>query len=238
MTGDTTKTAGPRPSLRSWTFLHIVTSVVLLVTAAVLTYWRFLPPDEVVRGALPKELQPYLDAHVLGSQTASVVLIVYSDFECPYCKRFATEVLPEVRQRYVETGRVSIAFRHFPLQRHKFALVAARASVCAAAQGRFWQTHDQLFLLPNPLTLNSILEATRLAGVDRSGLDACLSQGGDDAVARDLTLGQVAGVSGTPYLLLGTPSSDGVSVQEVVNGLPTFTALSRRLESVLARGGS
>jgi protein-disulfide isomerase len=81
---------------------------------------------------VPVAAQSLEGAHRLGSARAPVALIVYSDFECPFCGRFARETLVRLEEVYVRTGRLTIAFRHFPLQRrHPRAVQAAQAAECA-----------------------------------------------------------------------------------------------------------
>lgn len=81
--------------------------------------------------------------HVRGAHDAAVTIIEYGDFECPSCKQAAPAVLLLIKRFH---GRVRLVFRHFPLEEvHANALIAAEASEAAAAQGRFWEMHDQLF---------------------------------------------------------------------------------------------
>jgi len=91
------------------------------------------------------DLPPPVSAadHVRGAHDAPVTIIEYGDFACPSCKQAAPAVLLQIRRFH---GRVRFAFRHFPLDEfHANALIAAEASEAAAAQGRFWEMHDQLF---------------------------------------------------------------------------------------------
>jgi protein-disulfide isomerase len=72
--------------------------------------------------------------------------MVFSDFECPFCGRFAKDTLPTIRTEYVDNGQFQLAFRHLPLTTlHPRALPAAVAAECAAAEGVFWVYHDLLF---------------------------------------------------------------------------------------------
>ncbi len=84
------------------------------------------------------------DAQTKGDENASVTLVEYSDFECPFCARFSTQTLPQILEEYVNSGKVRIAFKHFPLPFHASAQKAAEASMCAGEQGKFWEYHDKL----------------------------------------------------------------------------------------------
>src|SRR3954470_11821873 len=88
---------------------------------------------------------PPLDAgdHVAGPPDAPLELVMYGDFQCPYCTA-AQSIIARVRTRL--DGRLRFAFRHFPLpEKHPDAERAAEASEAAAAQGRFWEMHDRLY---------------------------------------------------------------------------------------------
>jgi protein-disulfide isomerase len=64
-------------------------------------------------------------------------MLIFSDFECPFCQRFAANLLPTILKDYVQTGKVVVAFRHFPLQNiHKQALRAAEIAECSRQQGK------------------------------------------------------------------------------------------------------
>ena len=81
----------------------------------------------------------------LGNSDASLVVVEISDFQCPFCRRHATEVQPLLEERYVDTGQAMWVFKHLPLQIHPQAPVAAAAADCAGEQGAFWPMRDKLF---------------------------------------------------------------------------------------------
>jgi protein-disulfide isomerase len=81
-----------------------------------------------------------------GSPTAPVTVYEMSDFQCPYCKRFAQETFPEIERRYIKPGKVRWVYINFPLTHlHPHAVPAAELALCAAKQDRFWPIHDLLF---------------------------------------------------------------------------------------------
>lgn len=90
---------------------------------------------------------PADDSRALGEPTAPVTIIEYSDFECPFCLRHVFQVYPDIKAKYIDTGRVRYVFRNYVAARaHLAAPGAAVASLCAAEQGQFWPMHDTLFL--------------------------------------------------------------------------------------------
>lgn len=90
--------------------------------------------------------QDPLAGRVRGSAKAPVTVYEMSDFQCPYCRRFAIETFPALDSAYVATGKVRWAFVNFPLTSiHQNALAAAETAVCAAQQDAFWRVHDLLY---------------------------------------------------------------------------------------------
>jgi len=87
-----------------------------------------------------------LAARSKGSPSAPVTVYEMSDFQCPYCKRFAQETFPEIERRYITAGKVRWVYINFPLTNlHPHAVPAAELSLCAARQNGFWRIHDLLF---------------------------------------------------------------------------------------------
>ena len=93
----------------------------------------------------PKDPLPLEGAAIRGNRSATVAIVEYSDFKCPACGQFATGTLPAIERRYVDTGKVLLAFRQYPMDRRPLAQKAAEAAICAGDQGKFWEMHDQLF---------------------------------------------------------------------------------------------
>lgn len=81
----------------------------------------------------------------LGDKNARVTIVEFSDFECPFCRRYFTETYPQLKKEYVDTGKVVMYYRHYPLPFHPLAQPFAIASECANEQGKFWEYHDKIF---------------------------------------------------------------------------------------------
>jgi protein-disulfide isomerase len=132
--------------------LDLVASVFMICAAAAILWSVFRGPEPAVgvrsgNAEIPIPAEPLAvsDAPILGDPNAPVGMIVFSDFECPFCGRFAQETLPELQARYIDPGQMFLVFRHLPLPIHAQARPAAEASECAARQGKFWEYHDALF---------------------------------------------------------------------------------------------
>lgn len=138
------------------------------------------------------------DSHVRGDFNAPVTMIVFDDFECPFCLRFE-DTLDRVLNEY--QGKIRVVYRHFPLSFHANAQKAAEASECAAEQGKFWEMHDKIF----EAAANSNMGVTtwqteaKSLGLDANQFNDCLSSGKyASKIANDFAEGQVVGVQGTP----------------------------------------
>ena len=176
----------------------LVTSVV--VAAVVLAGAFMYQPSE--RAAAPVAITPATDPAgnvVLGNPDAPVTIIIFGDYECPYCERAFSDAEAKIRDSYVADGRVKMVFRDFPLNFHASATPAAEAAQCAGAQGKYWEYHDELFKRQADLgTLDYAALAGEL-GLDRASFATCVSERTfKDEVQMDLAAGQALGVSGTP----------------------------------------
>lgn len=139
---------------------------------------------------------------------SSVAIVEFSDFECPYCAKYAKETLPKIKAQYVESNRVTYSFRHFPTaQIHPRAVAAAAVAVCGEQQGGFWKTHDLLFQSPENLALTTQSVAERLQ-FDEGLLSDCLSDS-KGRIEQDLKEGRRLGVTGTPTFFIGNVMPNG-----------------------------
>jgi len=138
----------------------------------------------------------------LGPEAAPVKLVLFSDFECPYCRDFK-DTLMEITENY--SGKVQLVFFQFPLNAiHPNAQRAAEASLCARDQNRFWEMHDMLFDNQRSLSEENILrQATSLDGFDSAKFRECLSSGRHKTeILQDLRAAAAAGADSTPTLFI------------------------------------
>lgn len=159
-----------------------------------------------------------------GPDTAKVKLVIFSDFECPFCSR-ALPALEEVAKTY--PNDVQFFFRHSPLPFHQAARPVHEASACAGEQGKFWELHDHVFNT-RELDMDRIRTfLTGLSGFDGAAYDACLSSGkGKAAVDSDLVAAQKYQVDGTPAFFV-----NGVKI----SGAQPFSAFQDIIDAELAR---
>lgn len=148
---------------------------------------------------MDERLAPPLEEqdHVRGEQGAPLELVMFGDFQCPFCLG-AQSVLARVRVRLGD--RLLFAFRHLPIpERHPLALMAAEAAEAASAQGRFWEYHDALFEAQPKLSRETMLAIGRDLGLDVERMAAEIDAGAHRArIERDLGSAEHSGATGTP----------------------------------------
>lgn len=157
-------------------------------------------------------------ARLRGSPHAPVIIIEFSDFQCPFCRK-VQPTLKDLLAKY--EGRVSLAYRDFPLRgMHGQAELAAESSRCAAAQGRFWEYHDLLFENPDKLHRNGLIDLARSLDLDEKQFDSCLSGGKyRTEVERDLQDGIKLGVLGTPEIFINGIPLSGAQPEAAFEGI-------------------
>ena len=143
----------------------------------------------------------YDPARLRGSPQAAVMIVEFSDFQCPFCRKVQS-TLKNLLEKY--QGQVSLAYRDFPLRgMHSQAELAAEASRCAVEQGRFWEYHDLLFGNPDKLNRSGVAGMAQSLGLNEKQFDACLSSGKyTKQIEQDLQDGIRAGVEGTPGIFI------------------------------------
>ncbi len=161
---------------------------------------------------------------VRGRPGAPVDVVVFSDFECPFCRR-TEPVLNRLAERF--PVEVRFVWKHYPLSIHPNAAGAAEASQCAHDQGRFWAYHDALFVDHAALDEGGLVEVARRLDLDRDLFVACLRSHAHAAeVKADTETGRRAGVAGTPTVFV-----NGVALV----GALSFDTYERAVLDELAR---
>ena len=171
-------------------------------------------------------------ARIQGSPTAPVWVIEVSDFQCPFCKEWHDQTYPQLRDAFVRTGKVRLAYINFPLAQHKYAWPAAEAAMCAGAQGKFWEMHDALFAsqakwqeLPSAAPFFDSL--ARATGVDAARWRQCVQSGKMKAwIQADHDRAQAAGATSTPTFMIG---------DQILAGAQPIENLRSAIDSALAK---
>jgi protein-disulfide isomerase len=187
--------------------------------------------------------------HILGNPDASIKIVEYSDTSCPYCKMF-NATMEKIMDEYGPSGKVAWIYRNWPLDKpnsegqilHKNAGNEAEALECAAALGgndKFWAFEKRLYEItpsvtgstPNGLDQKQLPEIAKFVGIDAVSFNDCLSSGRfKDKVEADYTDGINAGVIGTPYSIIITPSGSKIPI----DGAQSYSTIKIAIDALLA----
>lgn len=180
-----------------------------ICTAYLFSHGGLPTASRLLRGPAQK-LVLRTDSHTRGAN-GGVLIVEFADFECMAC-RLQEEALDRMAARY--RGRVLYAYRHLPLRRHAFAAMAANASECAAAQGRFWEA--QKYLLRNQEDLPAAVRRLPAeAGLDARLFEQCVAEERyRELVRADAEDAKALGIHGTPSLVIGDHVFTGVFTPE------------------------
>lgn len=169
-----------------------------------------------------------------GDESAAITIIEFGDFQCPACQAFATQVKPSIELAYVESGKAKFIFYDWPIVTgHPNAFLAARASRCAADQGRYWEYHDNLFRnqarwAPMTSPASTFVDYAETLGLDGGDFSDCLNSDRHAAlVTANMELGNQLGVNGTPTIYV----EQGGTARRVGFDLAT---LSQYIDGILA----
>jgi predicted DsbA family dithiol-disulfide isomerase len=153
-----------------------------------------------------------------GPASAPIVLVLFSDFQCPYCRDFNLTI-EDVMKKYGD--KVRLVFRQFPLIRiHANAQRAAKASLCAAAQNHFWEMHDSLFRNQDNLKEEDIKSQAKDLNLDVNAFNSCLDSARISTMIQDdIRAGSMAGVDGTPALFINGRYLGGARSDEEITAI-------------------
>ncbi|MBM3233295.1 DsbA family protein [Candidatus Pacearchaeota archaeon] len=163
------------------------------------------------------------DSPVKGSKSAKIAIVEFSDYECPFCKKFYIETYKQIVKDYVDTGKARIVFKDFPLSIHSKAQKAHEAALCVKEQlgdMGYFKMHDKLFENQESLSIENYKKWAR--EFDSSGVkfDQCLDTGKyESKVKENLAYGQQLGVTGTPAFFINGKPVRGAQPYEVLKRL-------------------
>jgi len=178
---------------------------------------------------------PIGDDPVLGDPDAPVAIIEFSDYQCPFCRRFHKQVLPQLKKEFISTGKVKYVFKDNPLPFHELALPAAAAANCAGRQGKYWEMNDFLFESADNLKRPNILGYARKLGLDMKRFEQCLDDPAVRAeISRDMADAKRFGVRGTPGFFIGRVTPQGTVRSPYIRGVRPYQFFKSYIERQLA----
>jgi len=187
--------------------------------------------------ALPPREHPNAHDNAMGDPNAPVTIIEYSDFQCPFCGRFARETEPLILKNYVVPGKVRLVYRTFGDWIGPESLLAAEAAYCGGDQGKFWDFHDILFYNQHgenegAFTRPRIETMAKMLGLKMDQFDQCLdSHKYQKQAMQDLQDGKAAGVKGTPSFVIIAPDGS----QQFIEGALPYARFQGAIEAALKK---
>lgn len=218
--------------------LMLVIAVAAIIIIAIVAYRIFFVNNPNNKAEYVENYSP-----VLGNTNATVYVVEFSDYECPYCQ--ASEgtnqdvmsrlkesdpsweaPIPKVIEQYVNTGKVKLVFRNFPL--HTDSKEAALAAYCANEQGKFWVYHVLLFENYNALTKTDLEKYAANINLNLNQFNECLNSNKYEShVQNDISDSGALGVSGTPTFFIGNNETG----YEKIVGAQSFSVFKQIIES-------
>ncbi|HEX4388924.1 MAG TPA: thioredoxin domain-containing protein [Steroidobacteraceae bacterium] len=206
----------------------LLAGVALLLSVAVARAAPEAPASE------PARLKLDAREFSLGRSDAPVTLVEFTDYQCPFCRRFQAETFPLIKKNYIDTGKVRFIVRDLPLEFHSSARPAAEAAHCAAEQGKFWEMHEALLSGADPLANGGIDKRAKAVGLDLTRLHECMRGARyEAAIAANAAAADSLGLNGTPAFVLGRVEN-GVLVGEVGAGAQPYVAFDEAIKELLA----
>lgn len=176
--------------------------------------------QQIVRYDVPVDNDPYY-----GPENAAITIIEFSDFQCPYCRKWYSEVFQRLMDAY--PGQIKFVYRDFPLTSiHPDAFPAAEAANCAGEQGVYWPYHDKLFSMELGLGIDAYQQYAQQLGIDMAQFNACLDDGKyKEEIQADFEYAAQLGVRSTPTFFI-----NGIAVV----GAQSFEVFQQVIEKELA----
>jgi protein-disulfide isomerase len=193
-------------------------------------------PQQPAR-ALPASID-LTGAPFRGSATSTVALVEYSDYECPYCIRHFTQVMPQIQDTYITTNRIRYVFRDFPIDElHPQSIRAHVAAHCALEQDKFWDMHNRLFSKPGTHTPEDLAARAKEAGLNPAAFATCIAADKYSASIRQSTAFAISmGASGTPFFVVGKfdPKTHQLTPIKSIPGAYPFSQFQQTIDAALA----
>jgi len=169
----------------------------------------------------------------VGKENAPLVLIEYTDYQCPFCQRYHNDSFAQIKTNFIDTGKIRYISRDFPLPFHENARRSATAARCAAEQGKFWELRHTMIVNANQLQADKLGGYAQAASMDVPKFQACVdSDKYRAAIDKDIAEGSAAGVSGTPSFVLGRVENGQLQGVRMVGAMP-YAQFEAKIQDML-----
>ena len=169
----------------------------------------------------------------LGDKSAPLVVVEYTDFQCPFCQQFHNTAFAQIKANYIDTGKVRFISRDFPLDFHDNARRAATAGRCAAEQGKYWEMRHVMIVNADQLKPENLMTYAANVKLDVPKFKSCLDSDKFKAqIDQDIAEGGVAGVQGTPSFVLGRIEDGKLTGVRLVGAMP-YAQFDAKIQEML-----
>ena len=169
----------------------------------------------------------------LGDAKAPLVLVEYTDLQCPFCQQFHNTAFAQIKANYIDTGKVRFVSRDFPLDFHDNARRAATAGRCAAEQGKYWEMRHVMIVNAEALKPDNLATYAGTVKIDVPKFKSCLESDKFKAqIDQDVAEGGVAGVQGTPSFVIGRLEKDKLQGVRLVGAMP-YAQFDAKIQEML-----
>ncbi len=169
----------------------------------------------------------------LGDAKAPLVLVEYTDLQCPFCQQFHNTAFAQIKANYIDTGKVRFVSRDFPLDFHDNARRAATAGRCAAEQGKYWEMRHVMIVNAEALKPDNLATYAGTVKIDVPKFKSCLESDKFKAqIDQDVAEGGVAGVQGTPSFVIGRLENDKLQGVRLVGAMP-YAQFDAKIQELL-----
>ena len=175
-------------------------------------------------------------AYSVGRADAPVTVVAFIDYQCPFCKRFDAQTYPELKKRFIDTGKVRFVVKDLPLEMHPYAQKASEASYCAADQGKYWPMREKLIANTEKLDSAALAVYAHEIGIKAEAFKNCLGSGKHAATVKHTAdQARELGISGTPTFVIAKGGGDSVTGVKLVGAMP-FAQFEQKINALLGGG--
>jgi protein-disulfide isomerase len=188
------------------------------------------PQDDKVSYKLPA------GGFSMGDAKAPLVIVEYTDFQCPFCQQFHNQAFAQIKANYIDTGKVRFISRDFPLDFHENARRAATAGRCAAEQGKYWEMRHVMIVNADQLKTENLASYATQVKMDVPKFRACLDNPDKfkAQIDKEIAEGGVAGVTGTPTFVIGHVEGDKIDGVRLVGAQP-YAQFDAKIQEMLGQ---
>lgn len=173
-----------------------------------------------------------------GKADAPLVLVEYTDYQCPFCQQFHNSAYPQIKTNYIDSGKVRFVSRDFPLDFHENARRSAYAARCAAEQGKFWELRHAMIVNASQLQQDKIASYAANVKIDVAKFQSCIAADKyKAAIDKDIAEGMAAGVNGTPSFVLGRVVDGKLTGVRMVGAMP-YEQFDAKIQEMLAQAAA